>query len=111
MASKEKAKGSQFERDVVKYLQDNGFPSAERRYGAGLREDRGDIVGVPGFALECKNTKSINLAQFIDEAILEAKHAKARFGAAIVKRRMRNTSEAYVIMTLEQFAELVKGDK
>jgi hypothetical protein len=81
---------------------------ADRRYGAGVREDKGDLVGVPRFALECKNQASINLAQFLEEALIEAKHAKAQFGAAIIKRRRKATKDAYVVMSLEQFAELIR---
>ena len=109
MTSANKAKGSQWERDVAAYLRENGFPQADRRYGAGVREDKGDLVGVPGFALECKNQASINLAQFLEEALIEAKYAKARFGAAIIKRRRKGTKDAYVVMSLEQFAELIRG--
>ena len=35
MTNPNKAKGSQWERDVVAYLQANGFPYAERKFGAG----------------------------------------------------------------------------
>ena len=108
MTSANKAKGSQWERDVAAYLRENGFPMADRRYGAGVREDKGDLVGVPRFALECKNQASINLAQFLEEALIEAKHAKAQFGAAIIKRRRKATKDAYVVMSLEQFAELIR---
>jgi len=108
MTSANKARGSQWERDVAAYLRDNGFPMADRRYGAGVREDKGDLVGVPRFALECKNQASINLAQFLEEALIEAKHAKAQFGAAIIKRRRKATKDAYVVMSLEQFAELIR---
>jgi len=108
VTSANKAKGSQWERDVAAYLRENGFPMADRRYGAGVREDKGDLVGVPRFALECKNQASINLAQFLEEALIEAKHAKAQFGAAIIKRRRKATKDAYVVMSLEQFAELIR---
>jgi len=110
MTTPEKAKGSQWERDVAAYFQTRGY-NVERRYGAGLREDKGDLIGLPEFALECKNTKKIDLAQFIDEAVLEAKHAKVRFGAAIIKRRQKNVKEAYVVMTLEQFIDFYASFK
>ena len=107
MSSVNKAKGSQWERDVVKFLVENGFPDAERRFGAGVREDKGDIRGVPEMTLECKNHKSIDLAQFVAEAELEAQHNKTRFGAAVIKRRNKSTGEAYVVMSLRQFVLLL----
>jgi Holliday junction resolvase len=106
--SKAKQKGSQWERDVVAFLNENGYPEAERRYGAGLREDKGDIRGFP-VTLECKNHASINLAEFLEEALLEAQHAGTEFGAAVIKRRRKGTKDAYVVMSLEQFVALVKG--
>jgi len=109
MTSANKARGSQFERDVVKYLQEHGFPLAERRYGAGLREDKGDIRGVP-VTLECKNHAQISLSQFLDEALIEAKHAGTKLGAAVIKRRGKGTKDAYVVMSLEQYTELLKGE-
>lgn len=107
--NRNKNRGSQWERDVVKYLQENGFPLAERRYGAGLREDKGDIRGVP-VTLECKNHAQISLSTFLDEAILEAKHAGTKLGAAVIKRRNKGTKDAYVVMSLEQYVELMKGE-
>jgi Holliday junction resolvase len=108
MTTPQKAKGSQWERDVAGYLRENGFPMADRRYGAGVQQDKGDLVGVPNFALECKNQAKIDLAGFIEEAIIEARNANARFGAVIIKRRRKATKDAYVVMTLEQFAVLIK---
>ena len=104
MTTPEKAKGSQWERDVAAYFQSRGY-NVERRYGAGLREDKGDLIGLPKFALECKNAKQIKLSEFLDEAVLEAKHAKVPYGAAVIKRRQKNVKEDYVVMTLEQFVD------
>jgi Holliday junction resolvase len=109
MTSREKRIGSEFERKVADYLQENGFPEADRRYGAGVQQDKGDIVGVPGFTLECKNQKKIDLASFIDEALVEQGHAKTKYGVAVVKRRMRSIKDSYVVMTLEQWVSLIRG--
>ena len=43
MSSPQKIKGSQYERDVVKWLRSMGYPCAERAYGAGRHDDVGDI--------------------------------------------------------------------
>ncbi len=110
MTSPQRRKGSSFERDVVAYLREHGFPYAERAYGAGRPDDRGDIDGMPGFTLECKAHRQIDLAGFVDEAEHERANARQRFAAAIVKRRNKSTADAYVVMTLAQFAALVSGD-
>ena len=102
-----KRKVSQFERDVVRYLQEHGFPDAERAYGAGRPEDVGDIAGVPGVTVECKATKSIDLAGFVDEAERERLNARQPYGVAVVKRRGRSAADSYVVCNLATFARLV----
>ena len=102
-----KRKGSQFERDVVRYLQEHGFPDAERAYGAGRPEDVGDIAGVPGICCEVKNHARLELAQWVDEAESERINARQPFAVVIAKRRGKGTAQSYVVMTLESFTRLV----
>jgi Holliday junction resolvase len=111
MTSPQKVKGSAFEREVAAYLRENGFPQADRRYGAGVQQDKGDLVGVPDVTIECKNYAKIDLAQFIDEAIVEAGHARTKYGVAVIKRRRRSVADSYVVVTLAQFTELLKERK
>ena len=61
MANPSKAKGTAWETAVVDYLRANGHPHAERRALSG-NTDRGDIAGVPGVVIECKNAKTMALA-------------------------------------------------
>lgn len=105
-----KAKGSTFEREVVRYLVDHGHPYAERHYGAGRPDDVGDIDGIPGWTLELKNVKAMHLAEWADEAECERVHGRQRFAAVIAKRRNRPTADAYVVLSLEQFAELLSDE-
>ena len=113
MSSYNKAKGSKFETDVMKYLRKLGH-FAERLAKAGAN-DEGDIVTIIAgqtYILECKNRKSINLPQFWAEAQAEAhNYAKAREIAVappayvIVKRRNASIEDAWVITTLEKWTE------
>jgi hypothetical protein len=105
--SKERRKGSTFEVAIVTYLREHGFPFAERAYGAGRPDDRGDIDGVPGWVLEAKCHREIDLAGWVTEATAEATNARSHFWAVIAKRRNRPVSDAYVIMSLSQFARLL----
>ena len=107
VASPQKRKGSQWERDVATYLKDNGFPFAERAYGAGRPQDVGDIDGLPGIVLEAKNCAKIELAAWMDEAATERANAWARYGVVIAKRRRKPVSDAYAIMPLSQLAQLL----
>jgi Holliday junction resolvase len=102
-----KLKGSAFERDVVGYLRDHGHPYVERCYGAGRPEDVGDIDGIPGFVIEAKAHKALNLAGWSDEAECERMAGRQLFAAVIAKRRGKPTSAAYVVLTLDSFARLV----
>ena len=113
MSSYNKAKGSKFETDVMKYLRSLGH-FAERLARAGSK-DQGDIVAIIAgqtYILECKNRKSINLPQFWAEAQTEAaNYAKARGlpgsppAFVIVKRRNASTEQAWVVQPLEKWIE------
>ena len=75
-SSANKRKGTRFESDVVQYLNDNKPYSVERRAQHGAF-DRGDVVGVPDWAIEIKNVAdwSKRLGSFVAEAETEAIHA------------------------------------
>jgi len=106
MTTPQKAKGSQWERDVAKYFNERGYLEVERRYGAGNTLDKGDINGVKDTVVEAKNWSKISLATIMDETLVEQKNAKKRFGIAVIKRRNKNVKDAYVVMTLEQFVDI-----
>jgi len=106
MTNPNKAKGSKWELDVAKYFNERGYPEVERRYGAGATLDKGDINGVKDTVVEAKNWAKISLSIIMDEALVEQKNAKKRFGISVIKRRNRNVKEAYVVMTLEQWIDL-----
>jgi len=107
MTTPQKAKGSQWERDVAKYFNERGYPQVERRYGAGATEDKGDINGLAEYAIECKNLAKITLSTIVEEALVEARNAKKPFGVSIIKRRQKSAKDAYVVMTLEQWVTML----
>lgn len=75
------------------------------RWGA---VDKGDLVNTGDFCIEAKNTKSLDLAQFMDETEVERLNAGRQFGVCFVKRRNRSTADGYAVMALGNFLELVK---
>jgi hypothetical protein len=106
-----KQKGTRFETAVVDWLKAAGFPWVERRALNGSR-DRGDISGIPGVVLELKNQQRITLAEWVDEAQHEANNAGAPIWAVIAKRKGKgNPGDAYVVMNLATFAELVRDNE
>lgn len=100
--NKNKTKGTAFETDVVNYLKP-WFPRIERRALAG-KQDKGDIAGIEEWILECKNQRSITLADFMKEVAAEKANADVPYGAAVIKARGKNVSQSYVVMTLEDWA-------
>jgi hypothetical protein len=99
--------GTRFAQQVVDYLTTHGFPHAERRAQHG-RHDRGDIAGVIGWLFEIKALKQLDVAGAVDEAAKEAENAGSPWYAAIIKRRRKSVGDAYVVMPLSLFAELLR---
>lgn len=105
-ASAKKA-GTAWETEIVNYLTTQGWPHAERRRLAG-QADRGDIAGVPGVAIEAKNTRALDLARAVDEATVEAGNAGVGVGVAWIKRRGKpSAADGYVVMAGETFVALL----
>lgn len=108
MSTPSKRKGSQAERDVVKFLQVRGWIYAERRL-AGDTYDKGDVAGVNGVCIEIKNHAKMDLAGWIKELEVEIINAKANTGVVIHKRKGKSdVGEWYATMTVELYAELLK---
>jgi predicted lipoprotein len=109
MTNASKRKGTVWETQVVEFLKSHGFPYAERRALCGT-SDKGDVSGVPGVMLECKNEAKVTLGAYADEVKVQTANAGASIGVAVVKRRNRGPADAYVVMTLEQFAAMICDD-
>lgn len=107
MSSPSKRKGTAFERLVADYLAE-AIPGVDRRALHG-NHDHGDIAGIPGWVLELKATRAIDLAGALDEARLEAKNAGVANYAAVVKRRSKGVAQAYFVMTLADAVRLLAG--
>ena len=107
-------RGKVFEREVVDVLRRHGFPDAERVLRMGAHADHGDIAGVPGFYLDCKDHGTFTLAAWMDEVHADAEHASGYFGgllipAVVVKRRGKAPARAYVVLELADFTDVVSG--
>ena len=113
MSQYNKAKGSKFETDVMKWLRSMGV-LAERLTKAGSK-DEGDMVAVIAgqtYILELKNRATLSLPEFWREAQVEAlNYAKARgigevpLHYVVVKRRNASIDQAWVIQDLAQWLE------
>lgn len=109
MSNPSKAKGSAWERRLVDWLVTHGHPNAERRVTEGAN-DRGDVSGVPGWVLELKNCKRMDLGCWMDEADREAKSAGVSRWAVVFPRRSHSTDKAYALIPAWLLAELMLPD-
>lgn len=113
--SKQKQKGTAFERQVAEYLAARLGAGIERRTTAGIH-DRGDIAGVyfrgRPVVVECKNCTRMELPKWLQEAETERCNADAEFGVVVHKRKgtgEKSFGETYVTCTLETLAAMIAG--
>ena len=107
MGSAAKAKGSNAERDVVKWLK-QWFPYVDRRL-AGATLDKGDISGIPGVTIEIKNHAKMDLAGWLEELATEMANDNAWTGVVLHKRRGRGSpGEWYATMPGQVWVDLLR---
>lgn len=107
MSSKSKAKGSQAERDVVKWLK-QWFPYADRRL-AGATLDKGDISGIPGVTIEIKNHAKMDIAGWVAELETEMDNDKAWTGTVLHKRKGKSdVGQWYCTMPAKVWIDLLR---
>jgi Holliday junction resolvase len=106
--SKSKQKGTAAETAVVRYLQEHGFPYAERRALHG-NLDKGDITGCGPIVFEVKDHAKITIPAWLKELEEEVANAKAEAGAVVAKKRgTLKVGEWYAIMPVSALVKLLK---
>ena len=89
MTNKPKAIGTATETAVVRYLQANGYPHAERRALRG-QNDAGDITGTPGICWEVKArnrpVSDNQIDTWLSELATERANARADVGILVIRR-------------------------
>lgn len=71
MSAMQRRKGATAEREMVTWLRANGFPDA-RRYLSGDGRQPGDIDGVPGVTIDCKNQAKLCIPEWLRQVEDEA---------------------------------------
>lgn len=104
--NKARAKGTAHENAWVGLLKRGGFMYAERRALAGSL-DKGDTVGVPRWAFECKATREFRLSEFMKEAEVERVNAHADYTAVVLKIPRKSIDDCAVIMRAADFVALL----
>lgn len=109
MANPSKRKGTRWESDIVRFLHGEGFPEARRVVQTG-RADTGDIH-VRDFVVQAKAYRSIvdGIRDGITGAAEQRVNAGLDYGVAIVKRPGKGVGDGYVVLTLAEFARLLRA--
>jgi hypothetical protein len=108
MSTPQKRKGTAFESAVRDYLNDAWHIPAYRPAQTGYR-DVGDLHGVSPFILQCKNYANLAdaLRDGVDGALVQRSNAGEKYGAAVIKRPRKPVADAYVVMPLSEFGQLL----
>lgn len=105
--NRSKNRGTAWETRVVKYLQDCGWSQVERRTLSGIH-DRGDILGLDDWVVECKDAANIRLPEWWRETLTERDNDGAAQGALWIHRRgFSSPADAYVVIDGETFTRLL----
>ena len=116
--SKQRAKGTRFESAVAEYLRLATGQDVDRNplYGSG---DRGDLRGLKikgdPVTIECKNTKKLELSDYLNQVEAEAANNLSDYGVVVWKRpkigidNPIKTADHAVIMTLSTFTQLINA--
>ena len=110
----QKNKGDRAEREACIYLTAATGHIVERRFGAGQDKDKGDLTGIPNTVIQIANWKDTNAAvlQKPREAEQQRLNAKVDHAITMVRFNKRpNCAEGdnwRVVMTIEQYARLIK---
>lgn len=84
MSTKSKARGTDTETKVVRYLIENGFSKAERRALRGA-DDQGDVTGIEGVCIEVKGDRSNKVSAWKAETVKEAENARVGMYLLVVR--------------------------
>ena len=100
-------KGAAYETEVVRYLRGTGVIHAQRALPGGHLAG-GDITGMPGQVIECKNQQRLELGPWLDQMLTEMGEVNADRGVLVVKRRgWPDVPDHYAVTTVEQYVDLL----
>ena len=105
--SKEKAKGTTWESEIVTYLH-KWWPAVKRQPLQG-KHDQGDIDLFPWACIEAKNQQRLAISEWLDEANREGKNRNSWLNVVWHHRpRKASPGNAYVTMDGETFVAVLK---
>lgn len=96
-------KGASGERELSNILKSYGFDTRRGQQYCGSNGDA-DVVGLPGYHIECKRVESLNLSKAMQQSINDSKEGEI----PIVVHR-KNREKWNVTISLDDFIKLIKG--
>ena len=114
MSNPQKNKGDRAEREACIYLTAATGHIVERRFGAGMENDKGELVGIPNFAIQVADWQNKSAACLIKPREAEQQRINAKVDHAITMVRFnkrpgcKEGDNWRVVMTIEQYARLIK---
>ena len=96
-------KGRKGEAELAKILREHGYEARRGQQFCGANGDA-DVVGLPGYHIECKRVEKLNL-----EAAIEQSKRDARQGEIPIVVHRKNRQEWQVTISLEAFLKIIKA--
>jgi len=102
-----KRKGSGFEREIAKYLNEKlGINSYRTPLSGAIQNLRADLMGTPDLHVECKRTEKFQIYAALEQA--EKARDKGTLVTVINRRNKMTTGESLVVMRLDEWLELYR---
>jgi len=110
----QKNKGDKAEREACGLLTEFTGYEVERRFGAGMEKDKGDLTGIPNTVVQVTDMKNKTEAVLRKPREAEQQRINAKADHAITMVRFnkrpgcKHGDNWRVVMTIEQYARLIK---
>ena len=103
MAVNSRAKGARGERELANILKEHGYDARRGQQFCGANGDA-DVIGLPGYHIECKRTERLEAYKFMEQSSFDAREGEIPL---VIYRK--NGGEWLVIEKLKDWLEEKDG--
>lgn len=96
-------KGARGERELAEKLREYGYEARRGQQFSGANGDA-DVVGLPGYHIECKRVERLNIEEAMAQSVRDA-----REGETPIVCHRRDRKEWLVTIRLKDFMEVLHG--
>ena len=96
-------KGAAGERELAEKLREYGYSARRGQQFSGANGDA-DVVGLPGYHIECKRVEKLNIDDAMEQSVRDA-----REGETPIVCHRKNRKEWLVTIRLKDFMEVLHG--